>query len=149
MSLRDYSGERRKYRQRLTILVFYDVIATALSYFFAVAARMDFTFTPLAVYYYTNLAKVLPVLIIIVCAVYYFTHLYHSIWTYAGIVEAYRMVLAYAILAPVNLILLYLTYVKIPPKYFYHRLFLKLFHVRSDSLWVSAFPILQISCCLF
>ena len=114
MTTRDYSGEKRRYRQRLIILVFYDVIATAFSYFFALAARLDFSFLPYAVHYYTNLAKVLPFLIIIVCAVYYFTHLYHSIWTFAGIVEAYRMVLAYAILAPVNIVFLLLTYSRVP-----------------------------------
>lgn len=129
MSSRDYSGERRKYRQRLAILVFYDVIATALSYFIALAARMDFSFysDSLTVYYYTNLATTLPFLILIVCVVYYFTHLYHSIWTYAGIVDAYRMVLAYAILLPVNILFLYLTYGKIPRSTFVIGYFLSFF----------------------
>ena len=127
MARTDYSGEKRKYRQRMAILVFYDIIATALSYFFAVGVRMDFVFSRLAIYYYTNLAKVLPLLIIIVCVVYYFTHLYHSIWTFAGIVEAYRMVLAYAILAPVNLAFLYFTYLRIPRTTFIVGYFLSFF----------------------
>ena len=129
MTERDYSGEKRRYRQRLSILVFYDIIATALSYFIALAARMDFSFysDSLTVYYYTNLAKTLPFLIIIVCVVYYFTHLYHSIWTYAGIVDAYRMVLAYAILLPVNILFLYLTYGKIPRSTFIIGYFLSFF----------------------
>ena len=129
MTERDYSGEKRRYRQRLIILVFYDIIATALSYFIALAARMDFSFysDSLTVYYYTNLAKTLPFLIIIVCVVYYFTHLYHSIWTYAGIVDAYRMVLAYAILLPVNILFLYLTYGKIPRSTFIIGYFLSFF----------------------
>ena len=125
--MRDYSGEKRKYRQRLIVLVFYDIVATALSYFFSVAARMDFQFSPLAVYYYTNLAKVLPFLILLVCIVYYFTHLYHSIWTFAGIVDAYRMVLAYAILAPINALFLYLTYGKVPRSTFIIGFFLSFF----------------------
>ena len=127
MSTRDYSGEKRRYLQRMTILVFYDVIATALSYFFALAARMDFSFSPLAVHYYVNLGKVLPFMVLIVCGVYYFTHLYHSIWTFAGIVEAYRIVLAYIILLPVNIIFLYLTYVKIPRSTFIIGYFLSFF----------------------
>ena len=116
MPSRDYSGEKRKYRQRLGILVLYDVLATAISYSFALAARMDFSIrsNPDAQFYFSNLVRILPFMILIVCTVYYFTHLYHSIWTYAGIVEAYRMVLAYAILAPVNFAFLYLTYRKVP-----------------------------------
>ena len=114
MEKRDYTGERRRYRQRMTILVFYDVLATALSYLFALAARLDFQITPYVVPYYYNLLKILPFLILIVCAVYYFTHLYHSIWTFAGIVEAYRMVLAYVILIPVNIVFLILTVGKVP-----------------------------------
>ena len=127
MSERDYSGEQRKYRQRMTILVFYDVLATALSYLFALAARLDFRITSYGVPFYINLLKVLPVLIIIVCTVYYFTHLYHSIWTFAGIVEAYRMVLAYVILLPVNIIFLLLTVGKVPRSTFIIGYFLSFF----------------------
>lgn len=127
MSIRDYSGEKRKYRQRMTILVFYDVIATALSYLFALAARLDFKITTYGVHFYVSLMKTLPFLILIVCAVYYFTHLYHSIWTFAGIVEAYRMVLAYVILIPVNAIFLLLTIGKIPRSTFIIGYFLSFF----------------------
>ena len=127
MISRDYSGEKRKYRQRLIILIFYDVIATALSYFFALSARLDFSFLPYAVHYYTNLGKTLPFLVLIVCGVYYYTHLDHSIWTFAGIVEAYRMVLAYAILAPVNVVFLLLTYRRVPRSTFIIGYFLSFF----------------------
>ena len=129
MTERDYSGEKRKYAQRLIILVFYDVVATALSYLFALAARLDFSFYSdiKTAYYYTNLAKTIPFLVVIVCFVYYFTHLYHSIWTYAGIVEAYRMVLAYAILLPINIFFLYLTYGRIPRSTFVIGYFLSFF----------------------
>ena len=125
--MRDYSQEKRKYRQRLTILVFYDVIATAFSYLFALAARLDFQFTSYRTRFFVNLLEVLPFLILIVLAVYYFTHLYHSIWTFAGIVEAYRMVLAYAILIPVNIVFLFLTIGKVPRSTFIIGYFLSFF----------------------
>ena len=127
MATRDYSGEKRKYRGRMTILVFYDIVATAFSYLFALAARLDFRLGPRGVFFVTNLLKILPVLIVIVLAVYYFTHLYHSIWTFAGIVEAYRMALAYLILAPVNIIFLLLTERRVPRSTFIIGYFLSFF----------------------
>ena len=111
----------------MTILVFYDVIATALSYLFALAARLDFQITSYRIRFFVNLLEVLPFLIAIVCVVYYYTHLYHSIWTFAGIVEAYRMVLAYVILIPVNAVFLFLTMGKIPRSTFIIGYFLSFF----------------------
>ena len=127
MNKRDYSQERRKYRQRLTILVFYDVLATAAAYLFALAARLDFRVTRFSMRFYVNLIRILPFLIIVTCLVYYLTRLYHSIWTYAGIVEAYRIVLAYAILIPVNGLFLYLDIGKVPRSTFIIGYFLSFF----------------------
>ena len=91
------------------------------------AARLDFQFTSYRTRFFVNLLEVLPFLILIVLAVYYFTHLYHSIWTFAGIVEAYRMVLAYAILIPVNIVFLFLTIGKVPRSTFIIGYFLSFF----------------------
>ena len=98
----------------MTILVFYDIVATSLAYMIAMLARFDFNVMIVRQRYYENFIKILPILVIATLLVYYFTHLYHSVWTFASIVEAYRMVLAYLILLPINLILLFATYGKIP-----------------------------------
>ena len=111
---RDYSGEKLRYAYRMTILIFYDIIATALAYIIAMLARFDFQVMRVKETHITNLAKILPILIIITCLVYYFTHLYHSVWTFASVVEAYRMVIAYLILLPVNIIAMLLSYGKVP-----------------------------------
>ena len=127
MAKRDYSQEWRKYRQRMVILIFYDVLATAAAYLFALAARLDFQVTPHKLRFYINLLKFMPFLIAITCLVYYLTRLYHSIWTFAGIVEAYRLVLAYAILIPVDIFFAYISMGKVPRSTFIIGYFLSFF----------------------
>ena len=89
----DYIWMRRAF-----MLVFLDMISILMSYLAALLLRFDFIFSNIPREYLTGYLWSMPYWVIITVVVFYGLRLYHSIWRFAGIDEAKRIVEAYIIL---------------------------------------------------
>ena len=89
----------RRYKMRVLLVLFADIISVFISYFFALWLRFDFLFSQIPQNYILHLLLLLPVLCVTMLVVYWACHLYQSIWRYASISEAYHIIIAYLILA--------------------------------------------------
>ena len=107
-------AEIRRTRSRQVIIVFADVITIILSYFFALFVRFDFIVSKIPPEHIDGCARILPAVIILTIAVYYFFHLYQSIWSYASVAELNNIVKAYLILAPCFILINRIRWQRIP-----------------------------------
>lgn len=94
----------RQYRVRVTMVLFADIVAVALSYLAALWIRYDFHFMKVPYATLRSVMIALPFIIAAIIIIYRIFHLYQSIWRYASITEAYYIVLSYVVLIPVLLI---------------------------------------------
>ena len=90
---------RRKYIERLILIVLADAFTIAVSYFMALWIRFDFSIAKTPVQEIDRVIVFIPFAIGITFVVYYFFRLYHSIWRFASISEVAHIILAYAVLA--------------------------------------------------
>lgn len=93
-----FQGDSR-YKLRVMLLFFADVVTIFISYFFALWLRFDFYFSRIPQNYLQHLILLFPIICATTLVVYGFCHLYRSIWRYASISEAYHIIIAYLILA--------------------------------------------------
>lgn len=84
--------------RRAIMLVFLDMISIMVSYLAALLLRFDFIFSSIPREYLDGYLWSMPYWVIITVVVFYGMRLYHSIWRFAGIDEAKRIVEAYIIL---------------------------------------------------
>ncbi len=84
-------------------MVFLDILSVLLSYLLALLLRFDFVFSSIPREYLDGYMWSMPYWAIITAVVFYGFRLYHSIWRFAGMDEAKRIVQAY-----ITLIFLYL-----------------------------------------
>lgn len=89
----------KKYRIRIFVLVFADILCVVLSYFAALFFRFDMHVTSIPAVYLHNVLIFLPVASATVLIVYRAFHLYQSIWRYVSINEAYQIAWAYVVIA--------------------------------------------------
>lgn len=85
-------------------LIAYDVIAVAASYFFALWIRFDCNYTDIPREYLDVYIRFIPIYAFLVVLVFYFMHLYRSIWRFASYNELYRATIATAITFVINLV---------------------------------------------
>ena len=90
---------RRRYIEKLFLIVLADAFTIAVSYFMALWIRFDFSIAKTPVQEIDNVIAFIPFAIGITFVVYYFFRLYHSIWRFASISEVAHIILAYAVLA--------------------------------------------------
>lgn len=90
---KDYVWMRRAF-----VLLFFDVISIMASYMAALLLRFDLIFSNIPRGYLTGYIWSMPYWVIISIVVFYGMRLYHSIWMFAGIDEAKRIVQSYMIL---------------------------------------------------
>ena len=83
---------------RAFILLFLDIISILMAYLAALLLRFDFIFSRIPRQYLDGYIWSMPYWIIITIVVFYALRLYHSIWRFAGLDEAKRIVQAYIIL---------------------------------------------------
>ncbi len=89
--------------RRAYILLFMDIISVLVSYLAALLLRFDFVFSGIPREYLDGYMWSMPYWCIITVVVFYGFRLYHSIWRFAGMDEAKRIVQAY-----ITLLFLYL-----------------------------------------
>ena len=90
---------RRRYIEKLLLIVLADAFTIAVSYFMALWIRFDFSIAKTPVQEIDRVIVFIPFAIGITFVVYYFFRLYHSIWRFASISEVAHIILAYAVLA--------------------------------------------------
>ncbi|MDY6341243.1 MAG: nucleoside-diphosphate sugar epimerase/dehydratase [Lachnospiraceae bacterium] len=79
---------------RRTALIIYDIISIFLSSFLAILVRYNFNYDAIPYYFINPIRNLLPVTILITLAIFYFFHMYHSLWAYAGEQELQNLVIA-------------------------------------------------------
>ena len=91
-------GEDYVWMRKAFVLLFFDVISIMASYMAALLLRFDLIFSNIPRGYLTGYIWSMPYWVIISIVVFYGMRLYHSIWMFAGIDEAKRIVQSYMIL---------------------------------------------------
>ena len=87
------------------LLLTLDVLSIFLSYWVSLWVRFEFHFRRIPPRFSKELVFFIPVMIAITLVVYYFLHLYHSIWKFVSLAEAARIIEAYLILLPIMVVL--------------------------------------------
>lgn len=93
----------RQYKMRLLTLIFFDAVTICVSYFLALWLRFE-SISSIPAQYIQGTLTLIPLFIVTYIIVYYFMHLYQSVWRYASVVEAYHIVLTYVLLAVILLV---------------------------------------------
>ena len=103
-----------KYFIRFIILIAADILSIFASYFIALWARFEFVFENVPDVYTASLVRFILAALAVYIVVYLAMHLYHSIWRYASVSEAYRIAVAYIIIGVVLLLLNLIPALNIP-----------------------------------
>lgn len=101
-----------------TILVAYDLVAVAFSYFIALLVRFDCRFSLIPRDYLEGYYKSIIVYAIIVAVVFQCFRLYQSIWRFASFVELCRLLLATAITSVIYVLFETICIQRMPVSYF-------------------------------
>ena len=88
------------------------------SYFLALLLRFDFTFSAIEVRFIDGFVKLIGPWCAVTLVVFYFCHLYHSIWSLASTTELISILKAYMILLPLYYILRGVMDIFMPRSYF-------------------------------
>ena len=105
--MEEKSKEKRRTRKRIDpqwithsiVVIVADVIVVLFSYFAALWIRFDLQFGKIPEEYLSTYLRIMPAWCVITIVVFFLFKLYHSIWTYVSMDEAFVMVKAYLVLA--------------------------------------------------
>ena len=100
------------------LLICYDIIVIAASYFFALLLRFDFRFGSIPKQYSSIYIKSIPSYVIICVIVFLLLHLYASIWRFASYRELRNLLLATIITLAINVIGTSLVLGRMPISYY-------------------------------
>ncbi len=101
------------------ILVLYDLFAVALAYFLALWFRFDGEFSKIPEEYLTPYRRFIPYYATGCVIIFVLLKLYRSIWKYASIIEAFRVVVATAITGICHIILITIIFKRMPLSYYF------------------------------
>ena len=82
---------------RVATLMVLDVIAVAVAYLLALLLRFDFEFTSIEPKYVDGYCAIVVPMGLVVVVVFWLARLYHSVWSYASMVELERLVGAWGV----------------------------------------------------
>ena len=102
------------YKTKVFILLFLDVLSIIFSYFIGLWARYDFRLNIIPDAYKTSCCYLVTAIMVFTVITYYAFRLYHSVWRYASISEAYRVVYAYIVIGIFALLLNLIPALQIP-----------------------------------
>ncbi len=100
------------------LMVAYDLITTAMSYFLALWFRFDCEFSSISRMYLDAYVKFIPFYIVIVIGVYFATKLYNSVWRFASFGELIRVWVANIITAIIHTIGITIFLERMPISYY-------------------------------
>lgn len=104
--------------KKIIIIGIADVLAILGSYFFALLLRFDFVYNAVPTQYMDTYLKSMVFLCPVSLVVFYVMRLYHSIWSYAGAVEFWRVIKAYAILLVLFVVFAIVSKMQMPKSYY-------------------------------
>lgn len=102
-----------------SMLVIYDFFAVSLSYFLALWFRFDGEFSQIPKKYLTPYLEFIVFYAVGCIAVFAIFKLYKSIWKYASVIEAFRVVMATAITGICHIIFITLCIQRMPLSYYF------------------------------
>ena len=105
--------------RRAYVILFLDIISVLASYLVALLLRFDFVFSRIPREYLDGYRWSMPYWIIITVVVFYGFRLYHSIWRFAGMDEAKRIVQAYIVLLFLYLVGTIVMNLHMPKSYYF------------------------------
>ena len=94
----DINLDRSQYTKKILLLEFLDGIIVVFSVFLGLWVRFEFSIGSIPQQYKSALLYFLPIVVIATYIVYYFMRLYRSVWRFASLTEALRIVESYLIL---------------------------------------------------
>ena len=113
------------------ILVIYDFFAVSLAYFLALWFRFDGEFSQIPKYYLNPYRKFIPYYAVGCVVIFAMLKLYRSVWRYASVIEAFRVVVATVITGGLHIILITLLLKRMPLSYYFFGAFFQFVLVLS------------------
>ena len=111
-------NKSKKWHTVALILMIYDVIAIALSYFGALLLRFDLSYNSIPKNYLNAYFKFVPLYALMCVVIFYFLKLYQSIWKYASYTELCRVIVATFVTIVVHYVLMTLLFERMPVSYY-------------------------------
>ncbi len=99
-------------------LIIYDIIAINFSYFFGLLLRFDLHFSSIPKEYLLSYAKFMPFYTVFTIIVFYYTHMYNSLWRYASFDELNRIFVSAIITTVVHFFGITLVFQRMPVSYY-------------------------------
>jgi len=90
----------KKWVRNALVVMLGDIVATYICFFMALLLRFDFSFASIDDEYVKWALYLIPLWCVFIVVVFYFTRLYHSIWSFVSIDEALQVLRAYCLIAP-------------------------------------------------
>jgi FlaA1/EpsC-like NDP-sugar epimerase len=110
----DINLDRSQYTKKILLLEFLDGIIVVFSVFLGLWVRFEFSIGSIPQQYKSALLYFLPIVVIATYIVYYFMRLYRSVWRFASLTEAVRIVESYLILLFVYIGTLFIPAARLP-----------------------------------
>ncbi|MDO4622712.1 MAG: nucleoside-diphosphate sugar epimerase/dehydratase [Eubacteriales bacterium] len=93
------TDDNKKYFIRVCMVIFADILCICTAFAAALWIRFDLRFANIPVEFMSGYLRIVPIYAVEICILYWIMHLYQSIWRFASIIEAERIIAAYVILA--------------------------------------------------
>ena len=110
----EYSSGKGRWVVHSMILMVFDAMLIGFSYYIALLMRFDFKFSTINKQYVDGFNILIIPYIFIVIIIFWYFHLYHSIWRFASMSELGRMVEAWAVDQVMVLLLFFITRIRMP-----------------------------------
>ena len=87
---------------RRTALIIYDIISIILASYLAILIRYEFAVEMIPSHFIQPIERFMPLNILLTLVIFYFFHLYSSLWAFAGETELQNIVVSCVIAAVTN-----------------------------------------------
>lgn len=109
---------------RSIVVMIADLLVVVFSYFAALWLRFDMHFNNIPSEYFSTYLKIIPIWCLITVVVFFAFKLYHSIWSYVSIDEAFTMVKAYAVLILCYILSKFILKIDMPRSFYFFGIFI-------------------------
>ena len=106
------------------VVILADLAVVMFSYFAALWIRFDMQFGKIPDEYFKTYLRIMPVWCVITIVVFFLFKLYHSIWTYVSIDEAFVMIKAYTVLVCCYILSKYIMEIDMPRSFYFFGIFI-------------------------
>jgi lipoprotein signal peptidase len=109
-----YMGNDKQWVFRALVLAFVDMCIIAISFFFALMIRFEFSYSHIPLSFLEGYLHIVPLFMVISLVVFYIFRLYHSIWRFASINEFMHIIGAFLVLTVIMICLITYVVLKMP-----------------------------------